>query len=60
VFVRDLSRFAVQLHGKPSTTQAQQDLCLAMIRKPVVDPDRTNRVWEGDVLAVSGAYEMAP
>jgi hypothetical protein len=31
-----------------------------MIRKPVVDPDRTNRVWEGDVLAVSGAYEMAP
>ena len=60
VLVRDLSRFAVQLHGKASTTPAQQDLCLAMIAKPVVDAARSARVWDQHVLAVSGAYEMAP
>jgi acyl-CoA dehydrogenase len=59
-FVRDVSRFAVQLHGKASTTQKQQDLCLALIRKPVVDPDRYDRVWQGSVLAMSGAYAMNP
>ena len=60
VFVRDVSRFAVQLHGKASTTEAQQDRCLAMIAKPVVDADRYERVWGDHVLALSGAYEMAP
>ena len=60
VLVRDLSRFAVQLHGKASTTEAQQDLCLALIRKPVADPARYARVWEDHVLSMSDAYEMAP
>ncbi len=60
VFVRDVSRFAVQLHGKASTTEAQQDRCLAMIAKPVVDVERYERVWQDHVLALSGAYEMAP
>ncbi len=60
VLVRDLSRFAVQLHGKASTTPAQQDLCLAMVAKPAVDAARSARVWDQHVLAVSGAYEMRP
>lgn len=58
VLVRDLSRFAVQLHGKPSTTQAQQDLCLTLIRKPAVDAERYDRVWQGHVLPLSGTYAM--
>ncbi|HMQ25886.1 MAG TPA: hypothetical protein PKA98_07855 [Acidimicrobiales bacterium] len=60
VFVRDVSRFAVQLHGKASTTETQQDRCLAMIAKPVVDEARYERVWQDHVLALSGAYEMTP
>lgn len=60
VFVRDVSRFAVQLHGKPSSTQAQQDLCLAMIAKPVVDAERYEQVWREHVLALADAYEMSP
>ncbi len=60
VFVRDVSRFAVQLHGKPSSSQAQQDLCLAMIAKPVVDAERYEQVWREHVLALADAYEMNP
>ncbi|MGI9647579.1 MAG: acyl-CoA dehydrogenase [Acidimicrobiia bacterium] len=60
VFVRDFSRFAVQLHGKPSTSQAQMDFCLRMISKPEVDADRADRVWNDHVFALRDAYEMSP
>ena len=43
--VRDFSKFALQLYCKPSSTPAQMDLCLKMIRKPVVDAARYDRVW---------------
>ena len=57
--VRDFSTYAVALHGKPSSTQAQQDWALGAIRKPVADADRFDRVWER-VKAYDGAYEMRP
>lgn len=57
--VRDFSEYAVTLHGKPSSTQAQQDWALGAIRKPVTDAARTDRVWE-QVVAHDGAYEMRP
>lgn len=60
VFVRDLSRYALQLYGKPSSTPQQMDCCLRMIRKPATDPARYARVWESEVLALSGAYAMNP
>jgi acyl-CoA dehydrogenase len=56
--VRDLSRFALQLHGKASSTPAQMDFCLRMIRKPAVDAARYDRVWREHVFALRGAYEM--
>ncbi len=58
IMVRDLSRYALQLAHKPSTTAAQQKLAMAMIRKPAVDQDRFRRVWEGEVHALAGSYEM--
>ena len=58
VLVRDLSGFAVDLHGKPSSTEAQQGYCQQMIRKPAVDAERTTRVWEGEVLPLGSAYQM--
>jgi acyl-CoA dehydrogenase len=46
VFVRDFSALAVELHGKASSTGAQQQWALANVRKPVIDTGRVERVWE--------------
>jgi acyl-CoA dehydrogenase len=58
VQVRDLSRFALQLHSKPSATALQQEICLRMLRRPVVDDARASRVWKEHVYAAKGAYAM--
>ena len=57
--IRDFSGYAIALHGKPSSTPAQQQWALAAIRKPVVDGERFARVWD-QVVAYDGAYEMTP
>ncbi|MFB9931480.1 acyl-CoA dehydrogenase [Amycolatopsis halotolerans] len=59
VLVQDFSVAAVDLHGKPSSTEKQQELALAGLRKPVVDDERFGRVW-AVVRELSGAYEMNP
>ncbi|MGW0395065.1 acyl-CoA dehydrogenase family protein [Streptomyces sp. NPDC003042] len=59
VLVRDFSSHAVELHGKDSATADQQSWALGAVRRPVVDADRSARVWER-VEALAGAYEMAP
>jgi acyl-CoA dehydrogenase len=56
--VRDFSRFAVQLHGKPSTTLAQASSCLKMIQKPATNMARLQRVWERYVFPLKDEYEM--
>ena len=60
VLVRDFSKFAVQLLGKPSSTPTQVEHCRAMIRKPAVDEARYDRVWQEQVYALRDAYEMNP
>ncbi len=57
--IRDFSSFAVDLIGKPSATQPQQDWARAAIAAPTPDAERFTRVWER-VQAYSGAYEMNP
>jgi hypothetical protein len=59
IFVRDFSALAVELHGKASSTEAQQQWALANTRKPVIDTGRFERVWE-QVEALSGAYLITP
>jgi acyl-CoA dehydrogenase len=59
VQIRDFSQHAVALHGKPSSTSAQQHWAMSAVRKPVVDADRFERVWQ-QVKAYDGAYEMRP
>ncbi len=59
VLVRDMSAFAVDLHAKAGTTQAQGDLCLAMVRKPASDLERYQRIWADHVYALSDAYTMS-
>jgi acyl-CoA dehydrogenase len=58
--VRDFAKYALQLYSKPSATSQQMDLCLKMLRKPVVDMSRYTRVWQDSVYALKDAYEMKP
>jgi acyl-CoA dehydrogenase len=58
--VRDFSKFALQLYSKTGSTEQQMELCLKMIKKPVNDLERFNRVWEKHIAVLDGAYEMNP
>ena len=55
--VRDFSATAIELHGKASSTDAQQRWALGSVRKPIVDGPRDDRVY-AEVRALSGAYVM--
>lgn len=57
--VRDFSAYALELAHRPSTTDAQSELCLQMIRRPAVDQERFGRVWQ-HVHGLDGQYEMNP
>ncbi|MFA5519420.1 MAG: acyl-CoA dehydrogenase, partial [Spirochaetota bacterium] len=58
VLVRDFAKYAVQLYQKKSNTQAQLDYCLKMIKNPVADVDKFNRVWEKYVYPLKDEYKM--
>lgn len=59
VLVRDFSAYAVDLHGKASSTKAQQLWALEHVRKPAAGAGRYDRVWQ-QVRDLAGAYEMRP
>jgi acyl-CoA dehydrogenase len=59
VLVQDFSAAAVDLNGKASSTEAQQAIALAALRKPVVDAGRFENVW-ARVRDLSGVYAMNP
>ena len=53
--VRDFSRLTLDLHGKASSTEEQQRWVLDSIRKPVIDPEREERIY-AEVRALAGVY----
>jgi acyl-CoA dehydrogenase len=53
--VRDFSTLALGLHGKASSTDEQQRWVLNTIRKPVIDPEREDRIY-AEVRALAGEY----
>ena len=57
--VRDFSRHALNLYSKPSSNETQIASCLEMIRKPVLDEARYQRVWQ-TVHDLKDEYEMNP
>lgn len=57
--VRDLSRHALNLHSKPSSSPRQMEHCLRMLRKPAADSGRFVRIWQ-EVHALKDAYTMNP
>ncbi|MEV0079299.1 acyl-CoA dehydrogenase family protein [Nocardia neocaledoniensis] len=58
-FVREFSRHAVALHGKPSATPAQQKRAMDLVRRPVADERRFERVYT-EARSLAGSYEMNP
>ena len=58
--IRDFSKFALQIYSKTSSTEKQMELCLKMIKKPVKDQKRFNRVWEKHVTRLNNTYAMTP
>jgi acyl-CoA dehydrogenase len=56
--VRDFSSTAIELHGKESSTEAQQAWAVANVRKPLIDVERGDRVYS-EVRALAGAYVMS-
>jgi acyl-CoA dehydrogenase len=58
--VRDFSRYALEFHNKPSSSEAQMDYARRMIRKPVADEARYQNVWNEYVFALKGEYQMNP
>jgi len=58
VTVRDFSRFAVDLNGCAGTTAEQSRFCLEMIRRPIRNDARADRIWTDHVYAQRNAYEM--
>jgi len=55
--VRDFTTTAIDLHGKASSTEAQQQWVLTSIRKPVIDEPRGDRIYN-EIRALAGAYVM--
>jgi len=55
--VRDFSKYALNLYNKSSINSAQMEWCLKMIKKPNVDSERFNKVWE-IVHSLKDTYQM--
>lgn len=55
--VRDFSRYALMLSMKSTSTTAQTEYCMRMIKKPVFDESAYQRVWD-EVFALKEAYKM--
>jgi len=56
--VRDFSKFALELHNKPSSSAPQMEFCHKMLHKPLADTPQYERVWKEYVHALNGEYEM--
>ncbi|MHA1480810.1 MAG: acyl-CoA dehydrogenase [Candidatus Thorarchaeota archaeon] len=55
--IRDFSSYALQLYSKQGSTEHQQEILLRIIKKPNVDTERFQKVWD-EVYALKDLYEM--
>ena len=58
VMVADFSGFALQLYNKASSSETQMAYCQKMMRKPIADSARHERIWKNEVYALNGVYDM--
>jgi len=57
--IRDFSKFAVELQAKPSATEKQIEYAMKMVKRPVPDKERFERMVK-KVYSYADAYEMNP
>ncbi|MBI5843442.1 MAG: acyl-CoA dehydrogenase [Deltaproteobacteria bacterium] len=60
VFVRDFSRYAMDIQHKSAATEAQKAACVAMMKTPVQDAEKFERVLASEVYSLVDAYTMNP
>ncbi|MEA2059603.1 MAG: ATP-binding protein [Thermodesulfobacteriota bacterium] len=58
--VKDFSKHALQLYSKSSSTEKQMEFCTQMIKKPEINKNRFDKIWENKVYALQDTYEMNP
>ncbi len=58
VIIRDFSKFALQLYSKPSATDKQMEICQKMLKKPNINQEQFDSIWEKHVFSLKNAYEM--
>ena len=58
--IRDFSKYALQIYSKTGSTEKQMELCLKMIKKPAVDINRFQNIWQNEVKVLNNTYEMNP
>jgi acyl-CoA dehydrogenase len=58
--VRDFSEFALKLFSKPDTSEAQMGFCQKMIKKPVTNRKRFEKIFNDCVMPIKDTYEMNP
>lgn len=56
--IRDVSKYALQLYSKTSSTRIQRILSQLMIQKPVVNRRRFEKIWTNYVYSLRDTYEM--
>ncbi|TGN18224.1 acyl-CoA dehydrogenase [Leptospira idonii] len=56
--VRDFSKYATQLYSKPTSTEAQQEICKKILRKPILNEERFERIYKNQLMTLVDTYEM--
>lgn len=60
VFVKDFSRYTVQLSLNHKLNVAKQELCLKLVKQPHHDEDEFEKFYRNKVLALKDSYSMNP
>jgi acyl-CoA dehydrogenase len=58
--VRDFSQFGLELYGNSLSTKPQQDACLKMIKRPIADDAKFEKILKEQVYSLIDSYEMNP
>jgi acyl-CoA dehydrogenase len=56
--VRDFSKYALNIHMKPSNSDKQKELSLKIIRTPLPNQERFEKIYKEQVYALKGTYKM--
>lgn len=56
--IRDFSKYAVTILTKPSNSEKQKALARELIKTPVPNAARFEKIWQEQVYTLNGEYEM--